>query len=496
MFCQQNLQTFIKTVKKTIKKRRMIQKGDTVLVGVSGGVDSVALLHVLCRLAPDFNVNLGVAHMNHGLRGEESERDAGFVQSLAKSLDLPYFMDKCDTKTYAKNNNLTKEEAARHLRYNFYLRIGRERRFGKIALGHHKEDTAELILMNLFRGSGPRGLSGIPPVRDSIIRPLIDVSRGQILNYINAAGYAYINDSSNIDIQFLRNRVRHKLIPILEREYNPSIVESFNRLANILRDEEDWIESIIEPYFKKTKIAESHHEIIFSVKNLKEFHRAPLRRIIRKGILHVKGNLRKISLLHLNAAIDLLENGKDKKRLDLPDLIFIQRHGDHLIIGKQKKLRSRIRKKPVKKTYYAYEIHHPGTVLIEEIGKWLTFSHISLEEAHGFDISFRKEQSPYEGYFDMELLQFPLTIRSFRNGDRFRPLGLSGSQKVKDFFINHKVPFNQRAQCPILESQGKIIWVVGYRIDDSVKISSFTRKVLKVRITEEKNKTKSYARLV
>jgi tRNA(Ile)-lysidine synthase len=485
MFCQQPVATFIKTVRNSIKHHQMIQNGDdTVLVGVSGGIDSVALLHVLRYLAFEFHICIAVAHLNHGLRQQESERDARFVQSLAKSLGLPYFIDKCDTTTYAKENKLTKEEAARHLRYAFYDRISQQQGFEKIALGHHKDDTSELVLMNLFRGSGPLGLSGIPPVRDAIIRPLIDVSREQILSYVNAAGYDYINDSSNTDIEFLRNRIRHRLLPVLKKEYNPSVGESLNRLANVLRYEEDWIESIIQSYFKKIKIDEDDQTIIFSVEKLKECHIAPVRRIIRKGIQYVKGDLRKIRLFHLAEAVDLLKDGKDRKKMDLPDRVFIQRHGDRLIIGKQKKVRSRIGEKTGERLCYVYEVRPPCTVLVKEIGKRLTFSFISVEKAPAFDVSFREKQSQDVGYFDLELLRFPLTVRNFHCGDRFRPLGLSGSQKVKDFFINNKVPYDQRAQCPILESCGKIIWVVGFRIDDSVRISASTKKILKVRINE------------
>ena len=241
----------LRKVEHTLITRRMVQAGDTVLVGVSGGPDSVALVHIMLDLAPKFSFQVAIAHLNHDLRRDESARDEAFVVFLAEQLNLPVHVERQDVRRHQKNYRLSLEEAARQVRYRFYDAIASKFGYEKIALGHHADDNAELILMYLLRGSGPLGLSGIPPLRDArIIRPLMDIKRTEILDYIAAKSLDCVVDSSNRDSQYLRNRIRNRLLPQLKAEYNPKLVESLNRLASILDAEERWIESLIQPIFK------------------------------------------------------------------------------------------------------------------------------------------------------------------------------------------------------------------------------------------------------
>ena len=473
-------------VEQTVKTYGMFQPGDSVLVGVSGGPDSVALLHILFTLAPRLSLRLGVAHLNHSLRQKDSDNDAEFVASLAGKLDLPCYITKEDVRKYQLENKLSLEEAARCIRYAFYNNVAVRNRFNKIALGHNEDDNAELVLMYLFRGSGLAGISGIPPVRDSqeacikIVRPLIRSTRCEIIDFLTSKGLKYVLDRSNKDTRYLRNRIRHHLIPSLKVSYNPRIVETLNRLASITRCEEEWIEDIISPLFEKSVLAVQNDKVALSVPMLDGIHVAAKRRVIRKALARVKGNLRRITFFHIDSAVRLLESGQAHGCLDLPDRIRVKRNGDILIFSKEKKaLRELGGKSGETKTLdFEYKIlrpgKNPGSIFVKEIGAHLKFCEINAEDMP--DIYRTGHQV---AFFDIINLKFPLVLRNFRPGDRFKPLGMSGTQKVKKYFINNKVPRSERSRFPILLSGEKIVWVVGLRIDDSVKVKPSTRNVLK-----------------
>lgn len=471
----------LRTVEQTVTTYGMLKPGDSVLVGVSGGPDSVALFHLLLTLVSRFSLRLGVAHLNHCLRQNDSDKDAEFVASLAGGFDIPCYIHKANVRKYQIENKLSLEEAARRVRHTFLNKVAEKNRFNKIALGHHFDDNAELVLMNLFRGSGPLGISGIPPVRDGkIIRPLIQSNRSEIIAFLDQNGLKYISDSSNRDTRFLRNRVRHDLIPLLKTSYNPKISQSLNRLASIIRSEEEWIEDVIHPLFEKAAINIQDGRIALSVSILNQIHVAAQRRIIRKAISKIKGNLKRIGLTHIDSAIDLVESGPVYGNIDLPDRIRIQRKGDVLVFSREK---NRLRNADVtsgraEMFAFEYRIEKPESIFIKEINAHIKFTEMGIENLPDL---CRTGQNT--GFFDRDALSFPLILRNFRHGDRFIPLGMTGTQKIKKFFIDKKVPRKERIKCPILLCRGKIIWVTGYRIDESVKVKPTTKNVLKVELS-------------
>ncbi|MFH2219104.1 MAG: tRNA lysidine(34) synthetase TilS [Pseudomonadota bacterium] len=458
----------------------MFQPQDSVLVGVSGGPDSVALLHVLSALASRFSLRLGVAHLNHGLRQHISDSEAEFVASLSENMALPFFLEKADVRKYQAGAGLSLEEAARHVRYAFYRRTARENRFSKIALGHHADDNAELVLMNLMRGSGPLGISGIPPVRNgSIVRPLIRVKRSEIMEFLNTSALKYVSDETNREIKYLRNRIRHHLMPVIKSSFNPRIVETLDRLSSILRSEEEWIESIIERDFKTSIVEEKDNSIAFSAERLGKIHIAARRRLIRKAVSKVKGNLRSITYAHINSVMDLLQDARPPKRLDLPGRVRVSLKGDRIVFSQEhvalRTLDANSDNNAV--NFFEYEIKKPGSIFIKEINARVALSEIGAEDVTSF-----RNVGPGTGFMDMAALTFPLVLRNFRPGDRFAPLGLSGTKKVKKYFIDTKVPVAERLKCPILLSRNRIIWVAGHRIDESVKLNASTRNVLKAEL--------------
>ena len=478
-------EAIVKTAKATIIKYSMLKSGDSVLAGVSGGADSIALAHILLRLRPEFNLRIGIAHLDHSLRGSESDHDAEFVLSFAKTFELPCYYHKADVKTFSIRHKLSTEEAGRILRHKFLVKTARIHGFDKIALGHQKDDLAETVLINILRGSGPQGISGIPPKRGLLIRPLINIGRSDLENFLTSELIAHVKDSTNTDLRIHRNRVRHHLIPFLKSEYNCEIVETLNRTAEILRDEQSWLNCLIEPLFKRIKLSEENANISLSVQELKKLPIAAARRLIRRAVLEVKGNLYGIGFKHLDAVLELITQDNPKNQFDLPGSLRIKRNHHKLIISRHTdrgRRNTHIARNKTQQPLYEYIIKGPQTVFIKEADQAVQLTELTSSQILRLKESNFHGTDPQEAYMDMASLSFPIIFRTFRTGDRFRPLGVSGFQKLKKFFINNKVPVFKRKQIPLLECSGKIIWVAGYRIDESVKVNPGTEKVLKARL--------------
>jgi len=465
----------------------MMPKGTPVLVGVSGGPDSMALLHALMALSDHLSIQLGVAHLNHCLRPGAADRDARFVAEAAQKYGIPCYAESKDIYKDCKNSGLSLEEASRNARYRFFHEVCRKNGYDKIAVGHHHDDNAELILLYLLRGSGSVGIGGILPVRDSIVRPLIRTSRTEILGFLASQDISYRLDASNLDENFLRNRIRHQLIPLLEESYNPRISEALNRLGNILQSEEQWMNQVLAPVFEQTVTEQATGRIVLSVPRLMDLPVAPLRRVVRRAIQQVKGNLRRIAFSHVDAVIRLVLRGRADGCLDLPDRVRISRDMDQLIITKEN---SPLRQTPRKKDTtpgldYAYtisasQIAHGNAIYLHEIRTLVKFTRTSADDFHN-----RPKSDGNVAFFDWDRIQFPLTIRNHRAGDWFTPLGMTGGQTVQSFFNNNKIPPALRAKTPIFFSGETVIWVGGFRIADPVKVAASTRNVLVAELSPE-----------
>ncbi|NVM57240.1 MAG: tRNA lysidine(34) synthetase TilS [Desulfobacterales bacterium] len=460
---------FLSAVKATIRRYHMLEPGDTVLVGVSGGPDSVALLHSLVAVGAHWSVRLVVAHLNHRLRGATADQEAAFVERLAAKLEIPCEIGSEDVASYSAEHRLSVQEASRVVRYAYYDEVAAKHAARKIALGHQANDNAESILIHLLRGTGPRGLAGIPPVRDErIIRPLIDLTRQQILEFLEQGGFEYVRDHSNLDPKYLRNRIRHELLPALKERFNPNAVCTLTRLASIVRDEEDFWNHQISGVFQGVVLEQTTDRLTLSASGLARLHPALSRRLIRQAVLSLKGDLKRWGHSHVEAVVQLARGPSPSGRLDLPRGVRVVRDRDEVtfLLGP-----------PEEKPSFQYHIPGMGTTFIREIGIFLKLSVCDANE-----VAQPKKYASTTALFDLYAVSFPLNVRSFKEGDRFRPLGMSGSQKVKTFFINHKVSRSKRQRCPLLVSGGRIIWVGGYRIDDSAKVTDRTKRVLKAEL--------------
>ncbi|MCK4767101.1 MAG: tRNA lysidine(34) synthetase TilS [Desulfobacula sp.] len=337
---------FINTIAKTISDFGMLENKDTILVAVSGGPDSVALVLALLALKEKYAIKIGIAHLNHMLRGEDSLRDEAFVKELAHKLGLLFHERQKNVTAYAKKHRLSVEEAGREARYQFFEFIAKNHGYTKIALGHNKDDNAELVLMNLLRGAGPKGLSGIPPLRNGrYIRPLIRVSKSKILDFLKLKKQTCVFDSSNQDTIYLRNKIRHELLPHLQSEYNPEIADALDRLSNILRQEEAFWDSETKRQFNKCLIKTEASYLAFSKTLMSNLHPALLNRVLRKAIKTVKKDLKRISLSHINDIVDFCFNKPSGLSLDLPGQIRVYKDKDVIIIKKEDETLREIGKK-------------------------------------------------------------------------------------------------------------------------------------------------------
>jgi len=469
----------ISRVFNTIAAFEMFRPNERVVVGVSGGPDSVSLLHILDAMRDRLPLHLAVAHLNHGLRGEASDRDESFVRNLAGKMGALFFCERTDARVLADAQGRSLEEAGRVARYEFFHRVADLHGFEKIALGHHADDNAETVLMYLLRGSGMLGLTGISPVCGSrIVRPLIRLRRKEILRYLSENGLNFVFDASNEDVGFLRNRIRCQLIPLLQNQYNPKIIDALNRLSNLACAEEAWLDSVTTPLLLTATVREEIRRMELCIRTLRRHPVGALRRILRQAVERVKGNLRRISLVHVDAAVKIVYGNNERARLDLPDRIQIQRNQGRLIILKEEAHRQRGLSGSASSGGFCYTIDSDmQSLFIEPMGAYLI---LTRQENSGFQMLQNTGNSV--AFLDRDCVRFPLTVRNPIAGDRFAPLGMKGRQTLKKYLINRKVPRQIRSLCPVLLSQDQIIWIGGHQIDDSVKVTSKTRHVLKIEL--------------
>jgi tRNA(Ile)-lysidine synthase len=459
-----NLHPIEKKALLTILEHQMVNSGDKIVVAVSGGPDSVCLLKILFQLQRWLNIGLIVAHLNHGLRPKEDERETEFVANLSRSLNLTLAHDKVDNLTKAHGSSI--EEKAREIRYRFLEKVLDEYQAQKAALGHNMNDQAETVLMHFLRGAGPTGLSGIPPIRQKrFIRPLIDITRDEIHTYLKQKDISFMMDSSNLEKRYLRNKLRLELIPLL-LNYQPRLIEHLGELASLCRQEDQFMEEEAKKGLQMVTLDSSGHSLELSLDTFKGLS-TPLRyRIIRQAIKQVKGDLRRIDIGHIKAIIDLADSVKPQIRMNLPEDLMVKRIYDRLRFSLGTEIETED---------FSYHIKDSGVFKIPEINQTLSLEEIPRE-------NFPSSPSPNEAFLDLDRLKWPLRVRNFRAGDKFIPFGLNGFKKVKDVFIDNKIPSEERKRIPILEDCNEIVWLSGIRIDNRYRIRQRTKRILRCKI--------------
>lgn len=469
-------------VLETIQKYNMLSYKDRVVVGVSGGPDSLTLLHILLSLQERYSLSLYIVHFNHKLRGEEAEKDADFVRKLAKELSLPFLMEEGNLKGLVKEKKLTLEEAAREARYLFYCKAAEKFGAHKIALGHNADDQVETILMRFLRGSGLEGLTAIPPVREKIIRPLIECSREEIEKYCLEKKIEYRIDSTNKEPIYFRNKIRLELLPLLINQYNKNIKNNLQNLQVIIGEISLYLQQKTEEIFREMVEIEEGKKATIDLKRMNTLPSVLKRRIIRQMVEKVKGNLNSIHFIHIDSILRLTEDQSGEKEIYLPDALRVKRVYQQLIVYKDSF--SNFYSPDILSSFWEYHLAIPGCTEIKSLKMKVEIEELDSKVAK-ISLSHLQKKSPFEftEVIDKEKVKLPLRLRNRRKGDYFYPLKLGGKKKVKELFIDYKIPKSNRDLIPILvDGEEKILWVVGIRLDERIKITTDTRKILRINI--------------
>lgn len=456
-------------VRREISRHHMLEPGDLVVIGVSGGPDSVALLHLLFCLQQELNIFLHVAHLNHMFRGEEAREDASFVHELADRLEVPCTIGERNVPVYAREKNLSAQVAAREVRYRFFHDVLQSTGGAKLALAHHADDQAESVLINLFRGSGLKGLAGMSPVRENLfVRPLLNVRRREIEEYCREHQLPTRLDHSNLKTIYLRNRIRHRLIPLLEEEYCPGIVPVLVRMADHVRDENDFLEGLSMEAYGRVKVSEQPRQVALDRKKLAKEPRTLARRVLRLAWEQIRGNKHDLTFEHVELVLKCLEGGGPERVLELPAGIKV-RITSHTITLQE----GNPREKPVR---YSYPLAVPGRTAIPESGV-----HVVSRVVNRQEMTLDPRDLPAGSIaLDYDKVTQPLVVRSREDGDTLVPFGFGKGVKLKKLLIDRKVPRYLRDKIPLVVERdtGKILWVAGVRMAHGVGISSATAKVI------------------
>ena len=455
-----------KKVLNFIKEHGLLAPGDRVVAGFSGGADSMALLDILANL-PDFPLNLVPAHLNHLLRSDESDGDETFVRRVAEKYALPLEISRVDVAAIAGDQGLSLEEAGREARRSFFLDVAGQHSAAAVALGHQRDDQAETVLMRLVRGSAGSGLTGMRPgVPGNIfVRPLLCLNRSEIEAYLRKGRLEFREDISNSDTRFLRNRIRHELIPLL-RSYNPLISECLNQTAEALAADEELLESVVETAYPGI-VSSDNGEIRINLQALLHEPQALRKRLYRRALSAVKGDLRRISSKHLADMDSLAIAEKGGGKLSLPSgVLVIKEYNSMIITGIPEEPAGENREISVD-SCGSYELAPDKTLLVERVD---------------LPPSDWKEADKNTIFVDMNQLPFPWTIRSFRDGDRFIPFGMTGRKKIKDLFIDKKIPQVLRKRIPLFLCKGEIFWAGGVQLAEKTRINESSRELLCLRL--------------
>ena len=442
----------------------LVSPGDRVLVAVSGGADSLALLYLLEQFSKELGYELFVAHLNHLARGKASDEDASFVRKEADKLSLPFFMEEVDVAGEKPNFKTSFQESARILRYRFLEKTLLSFKGNKIAVGHTADDQVETVLMNLLRGAGPRGLAGIPEKRGHVIRPLLGCARIELELFLKKRNLSYCTDSSNNEKKYLRNKIRHDLIPFL-KTFNSDVSGNLLGLAEIVREEDDWMSGKTRELYSQL-VTTPNEGLCF---NIPEFQKQPLamkRRLVREALYQLKGDLRAITALHVRQVLGLFTHAKVGSRLKLPGNVRVSCDYDteNFSLSEKPDLSHGMEKKTIR-------LKVPGVTSLAGIQL-----HARLMEP---PVVFPESADEKQAYLDFEKTGEFIGARFFQPGDLFVPLGMQGHKKLKSYFIDQKVPREKRPLIPILtNAEDDIIWVYGERISDRFCISDKTQKVL------------------
>jgi tRNA(Ile)-lysidine synthase len=458
-----------------IQEHRLLSKGEKLVVAVSGGADSVCLLNILFNLREELKIKLHIAHLNHQLRGADSNADAEYVAELAQKLKIPATIEKRDVKGYQKEQRLSLEEAAREVRYRFLAQVAKSIGAERVAAGHTKDDHIETILMHLIRGSGTRGLRGLQPSTLwqsgdeslTIIRPMLEISHQETEGYCRQHKITPRLDASNLSLSPLRNRVRQQLMPLLE-SYNPAVAKALLRTGRIADDDINFLDEQINQIWEKV-IRQEGKSLILDKAAFESLAPALKRYLLRASVERLLGSAKDIEMRHIEEMMSLLTKPAGK-RLNLPGgLTFAVEYDRYLLTPDLTAL------SPLPPLKGEFQLNIPGKTLLP--GWRVEATIVEREEM--------SDEGDFTAYLDLFKSGERLTVRARKRGDRFQPLGLAQPKKLGEFMIDAKIPQAWRGRVPLVCSGEQILWVVGWRLEERAKVGAETKQVLRLRFERE-----------
>lgn len=448
-------------VRQYIKEHELVKKGDHIVVGVSGGADSMCLLHILKSMQNEYELKLTVAHINHGIRIEANE-DAKFVKSFCKKWEITYKEHVCNIRQLAKENKCSEEEAGRNERYRFFEKVRQENFADKISVAHTMNDQAETMLMRLIRGSGITGLGAIMPKRDYIIRPLLILTREEVEEYCKVNDILYKQDITNKMDIYTRNRLRLQVLPLLKESFNPRVIESLSQTAFQLQQTEDYLEEQTDKAYKE--LVKKHKDgYSISISPFLEYHEVVQSRIVRKVIEKHMGTLKNIHYQNIQDTLGLFYKQSGKSIRLGKSTVAIREHLDIRVINERNS------------ENYSYNLNL-GTQEIVECNKKIEL--VLLKD----DKNIQRDENTYTKNIDYDKINDNLQIRNRRPGDRI--LLKNGSKKLKDFFIDEKIPKTCRDDIALIADGNNIVWIVGYRLSEAYYVTGDTKQVLNIRVSD------------
>lgn len=468
----------INKVKQYIDHYKMLEKGDQIIVGVSGGADSVCLFHVLLELQKEYGLTLFVIHVNHGIRGEEAFRDEEYVRELCRKEKVSFTAVYKDIPLLAKEGGMSLEEAGRKARYEVFNQYLSAYKCNKIAIAHNKNDNAETILFHMFRGSALRGLTGISPVRDNIIRPLLCLERWEIEAYLQERKIPYLNDSTNFALDYSRNKIRLEILKEAQA-VNKKAVSNIARAAESLTEVRGFIEKSAQKAAERILIEKDKSSILLKAEELAAEDVVIQKEVVRKAFYLLGESLKDVEAVHVEAVLGLLDK-QAGKRVNLPYGITAAREYHHIELA--------IEKSGAKEAAGTGEFTEgrqllvPGITPLFKNGKAL----------HATLIDYKKNmiipQSICTKWFDYDKIKDTVLIRFRKQGDYLCIDGKDGTKKLKSFLIDEKIPRQERDILPLLADGSHIMWIIGSRISEAYKIDENTKRILQIRLTEEEEK--------
>jgi tRNA(Ile)-lysidine synthase len=441
-------------IKEIIKRNSLIEKGDRILVAYSGGPDSTALLTLLKDL---YDANVAAIYVNHRLRGKESEEEETFVRTFCQSRNIPLFVEMIRWKKTPSDL----EQAARKRRYRHLAKVAYEQEFQKVALGHHQNDAVETFLLNMIRGSGPRGLGGIQLKRGIYVRPMLECTREEVLAYLNEHKIPFFIDRSNQNSNFVRNRIRHQLIPMIEKELNPRFATAIFNTSLWIAEQNRLLFKLLQPYRALIK-KQNHDSWILNRTKWVKMDVDLRKAFLRMAVSEMDPDL----LLSSKTLRSLMEAIEESRTMELPGFLKVQ-HSKNSI---------EFRKKDQRMGIVELDVPSPGTYRFAPANATLHFSIRKTNDYH---------PAPNVAYLDASRASFPLYIRNWKRGDSFRPLGMKGHKKLSDFLIDKKVPKNLRKLIPLVYKDDDLIWLAGYQIHHDYRMTGKTNKLLRIEMQQD-----------